>query len=464
MRGSLLLSTLSAIGLLIAGCIQNPPAPTDDGDVVTSDVSFEPVVPPVPDFDFSTVVDPDHGGHEIPALHTIGHGLDLVAHTGVGSILPQGMRGSITQIDVWQGYAAVAGFEDGPAFILLDVTDPTSPKPISYAPTIADGWTVRFTDDGNYLFYGCQTGIGANGLVRGTCSDPTAVHAPPPEAGISVYNVSDKAKPKFVHFLPVAGSHNIQQANIDGVDYVCTASTAILKLDRAAGKLKKMAEVPGTHDCTFLKHPLTQDWLLITGAKELAIYNVNDPSDPQEVLAAGDWKDGTGWHEQTAFPLLIEGRALLALAGESFLGAAPTGIDAVTIVDITDPAAPKKLGAWSPPFNPTGPWVSYTFSVHEMTSTPQGQLSIGFYHGGVWVIDVSTTERQADPVTIAAYQPNEDINVTPATFAQTPVPMVPFVWGAAWDARGYLIVPDMHTGVYVLEPEWGLHPVIDSGA
>jgi hypothetical protein len=56
------------------------------------------------------------------------------------------------------------------------------------------------------------------------------------------------------------------------------------------------------------------------------------------------------------------------------------------------------------------------------------------------------------------------IDVVPSTFAQTPIPDVPFVWGAGWDSRGYLVVPDMHTGVYVLTPSWGLHPTgRDSG-
>jgi len=51
----------------------------------------------------------------------------------------------------------------------------------------------------------------------------------------------------------------------------------------------------------------------------------------------------------------------------------------------------------------------------------------------------------------------------PSTFAQTPVPYVPFVWASGWTSDGYLVVPDMHTGVYVLKPEWGLHPALDSG-
>jgi hypothetical protein len=109
------------------------------------------------------------------------------------------------------------------------------------------------------------------------------------------------------------------------------------------------------------------------------------------------------------------------------------------------------------------PWVSYYFSAHEMAATPTGQIAVAWYHGGLWVIDVSTEERMAQPAILAAFQPHEILNDVPSTFVQTVVPAVPFVWGAGWDARGYLIVPDMHTGVYVMEPEWGLHPALASG-
>src|SRR5689334_12771043 len=64
------------LGLLLAGagCLSSSPAP----DAQPTEQVFEPFVPPAPDFDFSTVVDPDHGAHEVAELHTAGHGLDLV--------------------------------------------------------------------------------------------------------------------------------------------------------------------------------------------------------------------------------------------------------------------------------------------------------------------------------------------------------------------------------------------------
>jgi len=454
---------------VFAGCMSDTPPVSPGNDVAPVLVNpFPPLVPEIPSFDFSTIVDPDHAGHEVPALHTDSHGLSLTGHTGVGAILPPGMRGSITQIDVWNGYAVVPGMEQGPAFVIVDIRDPAHPKPVSYWPTIADGWTARFSDDGDYLFYGCQV-LGppnsAGSPGRGTCRDPYAVTGQTSSpAGVSVFDVKDKARPKFVDFVETAGSHNIQSANINGTDYVFTAKTTILKFDRATQRIYQVAEVPGTHDATVMRHPVSGDWLLYTGTKELAIYNVNEPASPSVVLEGGTWKDGTGWHDQVPFPYLVDGRALLALAGETGINPAGGVPDAITIVDITDPAKPVKLSTWKPPFAGMVPWNSYTFSVHEMAATPQGQLATSWYHGGVWVLDLSTKERQEKPAILAAYQPSKDINVTPSNFVQTPVPLVPFAWSVAWDQRGYVVVPDMHTGVYVLEPAWGLHAVLDGGA
>ena len=454
-----------ALVTLVAGCVAPPAGDLDAAS--TSETAFGAFVPPVPDFDFSTVVDPDHANHQVPLLHEGGHGLSLVGHAGIGEILPPGTRGSITQVDVWQNYAVVSGMEGGLAFAIVDISDPKAPKAVSWYPSAADGWTARFSDDGNYVFYGCQM-LGTLGdplaNVRGTCEDPTGIHAPGAEnpAGVVVVDVSDKANPTFVDFLQTGGSHNIFAASINGTDYVFTAATTILKFDREAMELEQVFEVPGVHDATVAEHPLTGDWLLFTGTGQTSIWNVNNPVEPVQIYEGTGSEGWTGWHEQTLIPGVVDGRVLLALAGETF--ASPSGVpDKVFIVDVTDPTNPTLLSEWQPPFQSQIPWASYLYSVHEMAATPTGQLAISWYHAGVWVIDLSTKERQEAPVALAAYLPNLVPDVLPSTFVQTAVPVVPFVWGAGWDARGYLVVPDMHTGVYVLEPSWGLVPAIDGG-
>jgi hypothetical protein len=459
----LALTVLAALAL--AGCI-TPQTPVDPLAAGEGAGAFAPLVPAVPDFDFSTVVDPDHANHQLPALHTGGHGLSLVGHAAIQSILPPTVSGSITQIDVWENYAVVSGMEGGMAFAIVDITDPAAPQAVSWWPSTANGWTARFSSDGQYVFYGCQM-LGAPyaslALVKGTCEDAESVHVPGnPPAGIVAIDVSDKASPKFVSFLAAGGSHNIFVETISGVDTIFTASTAIIQLDRETGEMVQVAEVPGVHDATVAKHPVTGDWLLFTGTGELSIYNVNDPTAPELVFEGQGDEGWVAWHEQTLVPGLVDGRVILVGGGESFVstGGVP---DIVSFLDVTDPANPTLLSQWKPPFESAIPWASYLYSVHEIAATPTGQVAISWYHAGVWVVDVSTQERQAEPAVLAAYLPANVLNVTPATFEQTAVPYVPFVWGAGWDARGYLVVPDMHTGVYVLEPEWGLHPALDSG-
>lgn len=454
--------------LVAAGCVAAP-APEDAQTAGDADVAFAPLVPPIPDFDFSTVVDPDHANHQLPALHEGGPGLSLVGHTGLMDLVEPGVRPSITQVDVWENYAVVSGMDGGLAFAIIDISDPANPTPVSWYPSVASGWTARFSDDGQYVFYGCQILNSAPyfsaSAVKGTCEDANAVHTPGEEAaGIVAVDVSDKANPTFAAFLPVGGSHNIFVTSIDGNDTIFTSAVAILQFDRETKTLAQIAEVPGVHDSTVAKHPVTGDLLLFTGTGELSIWNVNDPAMPEQVYdgAADENDTWVGWHEQTLIPGLVDGRAILALGGESFTstGGIP---DAVAFVDVTDPAKPTLLSTWKPPFESAIPWASYLYSVHEMAATPTGQVAVSWYHAGVWVLDVSTQERQAEPAVLAAYLPNEVLNVVPSAFAQTPLPYVPFVWGAGWDARGYLVVPDMHTGLYVLEPEWGLHPALDGG-
>ena len=463
-----------ALLLTLAGCLASPgpdEAADGGGDAAPE---FAPVVPPVPDFDFGTVVQPDHGNHNDPALHTVGHGLELVGHAYVHDVLPSEVKGAISAIDLWDDWAVVAGMDGGLGFALLDLSDRTAPEAVSWFRSAANGFSARFSDDGNYVFYGCQMlGPTGNALsnVQGTCEDPDALHAPDPtnplgEGGIVAVDVSDKSDPRFVDFLPGLGSHNLIVATIAGQDTIVTDAGEILVFDRAAGELRKLSEVPLRHDGTLARHPLTGDWLLAGGGgSTLNIYSLSDPAEPTALCE--DCLTGfEGWHEQTFIPGLVDGRFLLALGGESVTGLGGEQLgEWMVLVDVTDPADPARLSQWQPPFAPLAPWVDYTFSIHEMAATPTGQLAIAWYHAGVWVVDVSTRERQADPAILAAYQPHESMPevLEPGTYSGHAVPFVPTVWGAGWTRDGYLVVPDVHTGLYVLEPAWGLHPAIDSG-
>lgn len=442
--------------VLAAGCVSVPAAvePATTGAAP----AFEAFVPPAPEFDFATIIDPDHASHQLPHLHGNGYGLALVGHTGIDSLLPPDVSGSITAIDISGSYALVAGYQGDLAFAIVDISDPAAPIPVSAFLGGGNPRTARFSDDGNYVFFGCESPGGLAGAVGLDCEGERTPGGG--DAGVVVVDVHDKEAPTFVDFLATGGAHNIFVTSVNGIDHVFTSAVTILAFDREAGSLKQVAEVPGTHDATVARHPGTGDMLLFTGTSELAIYNVNDPANPEPVYEAenADW---IGWHDQVLIPQLVDGRAILLLGGESFVGTAQGGV--VYVMDVTDPAAPALLGEWIPPFLPKVPWASYLFSMHEMAATPTGQVAVSWNHGGVWVIDVSTKERQSEPVTLAAFQPHEMPDVVPSFGPSSPLWMLPRVWGAGWDARGFLVVPDMLTGVYVLEPEWGLRPTLESG-
>ena len=454
-----LVPALLAAVLVLAGCVAPPPAILEDANAEPPAAVWSP---PVPKHDFTKVVDPDHQIHAAPVLHTGGAGLKLAGHTFVGSILPKDYAAAMTQIDVWNGWAVLAGYHNGPSFVIVDLKDPAKPKPVSYFPNIGDGNSARFSKDGQYVFFGCQ--LGAEGTVGKECGNPAQNRIATATSGVSVFDVSDKAKPVFVDFLAGMRNHNVQTQWINGKDYVFTNGVDIIEFDREAKKLRSVAKVGGNHDATVVQHPVSGEWLLYTGTSELAIYNVDDPAHPSDVLAPGSWKSGTGWHEQVAFPRVLDGRVILALGGEEYTGTGAAGPGGVTIVDITDPANPVKLSYWAAPFLPKTPWAFYHFSIHEMAAHADGQLAISWNHGGAWVLDVSSKERQEKPVLLAAYQPHELLDQMPHGGAQAFVPQVPRVWSVAWDQRGYLMLPDMFTGFYVLEPEWGLRPGLDGGA
>lgn len=483
MRRCRAMRTLAALLLvsgLVAGCLSDGGGGEPD-EGAWGPGAFAPLSPETPQYDFASVVDSMHPTHSVASEHTAGHGLDLVGHAPLSEIIPPTTRGSITSVDIHGDYAVVGGMEGGLAFAIIDISDPADPHAVGWAPSAANGWTARFSADGNTVFYGCQM-LGATGSptanVYGTCEDPTEPHPPalpgqvPVEnsnpGGVSAWDVTDKTNPTFLDFLPVGGSHNIFAAAIDGVDYIFTASTAIVRWDNATKTLAHVTDVPGRHDQTVLRHPITGDWLLVVGTAEMTIWNVNDPADPQLVYEPADnetvpWE---GWHDQVVVPGVVDGRVIMLLAGETGVhtgsGEAPPP-DVVSIVDITNPVQPVLASKWSPPFTVPLPYASYLYSVHEMAATPTGQVVIAWYHAGVWVIDVSTRDRQADAALLAAYQPHNDMDIVPSTFAQTPLPYIPFVWSAAWTDEGRLVVPDMHTGVYVLEPAWGLHAAYDGG-
>ncbi len=463
-----LLVALMTLTVGLAGCIGSEMDQEDPGEAEPTDPSNTTFVPPPPDEEVMDELPVMHGDHQNPESHTQSVGLSVAGHTDMTSVNPTTVQGGWTEVDIHGELAAVASYYGDGGVTLIDISDPAEPEPVSFIPSAGRDYDARFSQDGDHLFFGCQPSEQSQApqAVLGDCTTATGPdgvqNSQGFSSGVMAYDVSDPADPTFVGGLEGVATHNLWTKEIDGVDHVFTNAVEILRFDPDAEMpLEQVAEVPGGHDAYVHEHPVTGDTLLYTSAGDtFAIYNVTDPTDPQIVVEEGP--EVTGWHKQVASDTLIDGRALSVVGGEVFNDEAGT-LDGseppmISVLDITDPAQPEVLSQWTLPVTDLPPWTHYRFSPHNVDISPYGQVYVAWNHAGAWVFDVSTQDRQAEPVTLGFYQPHEIPPPLVPTLNPTGDPSIPRVWGGAFDHRGYLVVPDMYTGVYVLEPAWGLFP------
>ena len=448
--------------VVIAGCL-SVPSPTGPGDgqlIPTYGGEVSKVRLPKPDFDFSHVIDPDHGGlwngHSLPELHTGSFGLTLVGYNPMTDAMTgESQTGQDTgygALDTWHEYVCVTHFAGSGGATIMDIQDPTHPKILSSVDSGMVNSDCQFTDDGDYLFLAAYTGAGSGVPV---------VPQPVGDAGsngVVVYDVKDKLHPKFL-FLDTQGTdanalssayHNVFTATINGTIYVFQTYTGhILSFTPGQSKLKLVSQVDKSdHDMWVGRHPVTGKWIMITGAGDgTRVYDMDDPSKP---VVLGEWAghDGLyGWHRQ--WPLYnTEGRALMLVAGEDCAGGASLPY---TVLDFTDPTELIELGHWQIPNQPVPPPGAHLceMTTHEFESW-DGYVATGNYHAGLWLLDIGTLERAKDPVALAYYLPHEVPQLRGGT-TNKPFYWNPDVWGGYFDERGYVVAADWASGLYVLE-------------
>lgn len=421
-----------------------------------------------PEFDFTKVIVADHGvpgGHSIRALHSGSKTLELVAYDPlVAGKDPTAYDSGFIAIDVWgdskEYWACVTHFAGNGGADLVDITDPAKPKVAGHIDSGMVNSDCQFTDDGKYLFLGAYLGINTPlGQLRDSLRQvPVAGAYDLLANGVSVWDVADKTRPKFMFFSETGTYHNLFTVTINGTYWLIqTYPTSVQPhniykfVPSGGGRLVGVAKTPYMdHDMTVSRHPITGDWLLYTGkGRGLGIYNFNDPEYPVEIGELAPMTEPANpryWHEQEVIPHLVDGKALLIVAGERGDGASePYGV-----IDVTDPYNPVEIGKWDLPGKPNSPAPNFfTFSPHEI-GTWNGYVVVANYHAGVWLWDVGNAERSTNPVTLGYYYADKE----PALYGAPQNP--PFVfnpdhWGAYFDDRGYIITADWGSGLYVLK-------------
>lgn len=475
------------VGLLmvsvLAGCLGADDAPADpqtsDSDNFLGELSKDRL--PAASEDLSDVIDEDHGGaaylHAVPELHSGSYGMELVGYnplTRPDAGDTAGADSGYGAIDTWKHLVCVAHFAGSTGTMggatIVDISDPTDPVVLSSLVSAAVNSDCQFTDDGQYLILATYAGA----------ANPLAPYAPPPVGdagsnGLSVYDVSDPADPQFL-FHDTLGTgdsspntpapvdvpactgcayHNVFTAQINDTHYVFQTYTGnILKIKEDASGLEKVGHLEHSdHDLWVGQHPITGEWVAVTGARPgTAVFNIDDPSEP-ELL--GVWEGDadnryTGWHRQWPVDGTIDGRAYMVVAGEECGNGDSLPYQ---VLDWTDPTDLQMTGSWWIPGKPMNPreaephlceMNSHEFEVFD------GYVASGNYHAGVWVFDVGSPERTVEPATIGYYLPDKVPQQHGGT-ANAPFVWSPDVWGAYFDERGYVVAADWWSGLYILD-------------
>ncbi len=395
-----------------AGCAA-PPGPVDD---VVEDA--EEVV----EWINPNIIGHDHGD---PVAHDIANNITLVGHHPLGN---DGPPGGISEIDVAGDHAFLGVMDYG--FMIVDISDPSAPElvasvevtsPDQFLPTDVYLADLKVDDSGDWVFVALELST---------------------TPGVLIYDARDKANPTLAGFWPepglLAGCHMVEYARIAENEYLFCApldnavyvgqilppvgnTREIVQIARWMPTTQKFFQqqaavvqgylnngdpvgaavhfVSGHQDMTHQLDPLTGENILSVSFWNLGLrfVNVDNPALPFEV---GSWagEDSEKWDGviHTSMMFESEGRRIAVSSPE---GANPP---AMFVIDATDYDDPKILAEWMALDDYQS--ESGIFSLHNFQIV-DGKVYMAHYHGGLWVLDISTPELQADPYALGTYMP-----------------------------------------------------------
>lgn len=450
---------LFTIVLLFAGCVGGPAATVGPADV------------DVPAF---LAVDHDHMD---PGLHEGARNMSLAAYLPV---CDPASPCSFGEIDVMGDIALVAITEPDGGFALVDIAEPRAPKVLSVTKlgrTVATD--VKLAPDGRTAFIAVSNWLPFVGKP-GTTADPTSLAGAPTSQGIHVYDVADPAAPVSRWFEPMGaeGVHMLDVHVIDGEMFVFATTPAYFKFflpgqtrgpiepvvisryDAASGRLERISEyVPpeagiGTngdsaHDITVVDDPDEGPLLFAAFAFGVAVARVADPAAPEHV---GSWRladEGfdASRNAHTVMMQRVEGVRTLVVTPEQLEE------NELYVVDATDLASMSLVSTWHLPGD-LDERAGLEWSLHNVNLL-DGKAYVAHYHGGVWVLDLSTRASLEDPRPLGHFATVETGQVGPGLPEVWAGPTMPNVWDVV-PGKGVVFVSDITSGFYVLDAAWSV--------
>ncbi len=463
-----------AVLVALAGCFDTETSEQEaDPGVPLLDPQLEPIV--------------QSHDHSDPALHTDSHAMTLVGHTYGYSDEEIPSDVVYGELEIKSGYVHMCRMGGAGGFVTIDVSDPTDPLPLGDYEGLGC-FDIKSDKTGDLVFWASQRhpiqdvptiSEGDNYLPRGVqavdVSDPSepvfAGYFPLPPNGVHTHRyycyepeTADPDGPcegREVVFLqtydlmgaPLGWSELATAGGVVSPLYPANPVThRVLILDlvrngdgsvdfEPLAEIQEFDPTPGletlAHDSWPERHAVTGDHLLYISYWDhgVVVYDINDPESPERVSSFNDFtpSDHANIHFARPHPGLIDDKVVLVAEPE--LGvAAESG--QMTLVDITEPSDPKKLGYWT---LPGGLIIDepFRYSPHNF-GVANERIYMAHQHAGVWVIDMSDPR---DPVSAGFYQPHMPRDGYDGD--------IPRVWSTFY-VDGLIWASDTSTGLYVL--------------
>lgn len=394
----------------------------------------------------------------------------------------QGGRPDAVQIMVDRGFAYVGHlFSNGVS--VIDVRDPRNPRAIEFIPAPPNTWNLHLqAHDGLLLVVHAKNMWAQPDLAdernyyRAKTSDIHA-HARVSEqqawsAGMAVYDISTRGKPKPIGFMPIKGGglHRIwyvggrwayASAFIEGFsDYIMitidladpanpkeTGRFWLPGMNLAAGETPSWPSATGRYGC---HHPIVAGDIAYCSWRDacLAIVDVKDRAAPK-LIAHRMWAPTIGGATHNCLPL--PDRNLLMVLDEATLDAMDDGYKPIWIFDIKDPTNPRCLSTLPNPSDRNYVEVGGHFGPHNIYENRPGHFVSSdivfttYQNAGVRVFDIRNQYAPVEVGAMVVAAPHKLID---------PRPNRPLVLHAAdvfVDKDGLVYATDFSVGLYIME-------------
>ncbi len=363
--------------------------------------------------------------HADPTVHDLANNVNLVGFHPLG---PDGPPGSVSEIDVAGDYAFLGIMGHG--FMIVDISDPSVPVLVSSVEVLTPD---HQTPLGAYI---ADLKVDATGDWVFVALELSTT------PGVLIYDARDKENPLLAGFWPepglLLGCHMVEYAIIGENEYLFCAPLdnaiyvglllpevddfrEVVQVARWMPTTAKFAQqqgeavtgyiqngdplgaalhfVSGHQDMTHQKDPLTGRDILSVSFWNLGLrfVDVTNPALPMEI---GSWagEDSKKWDGVLHTSMMFEsdGRRIAVTSPE---GARPP---ALFVLDATDYDNPEILAEWTALDDFAG--EDGRFSMHNFQIVG-GRVYLAMYHGGLWVLDISTPEKQVAPEILGTYLP-----------------------------------------------------------